>query len=295
MLTTTARSPARSAATDACLDGGSRLHRLRRLRAVHCGRLRSRLGGDRGRRARSLGTAAVRTACPVGRSRADRRVDPIATRGTEAGQPPTHTHRRIGWIYLWGAWITSLSSLGVAAFFDVSVAARIVFAAGSLLWFGTTTVAFVRIRRARVLAHREWMIRSFSLAFFFVTGSLWMPLLAGTALPEAIGYPLAVFLSWSLNLVAAELWVRRTRPQPSSMSMVTGPPILPCHEPARPPSLRGGRARFTSSTTLSPSAWAAGRPRDWGCPALDHGMRLATPGGRKRAPVTRSDTPVRSR
>ena len=44
-----------------------------------------------------------------------------------------HTHRRIGWIYLWGAWITSLSSLGVAALFDVSVAARIVFAAGSLL------------------------------------------------------------------------------------------------------------------------------------------------------------------
>ena len=136
-------------------------------------------------------------------------------------------HRRIGWIYLWGAWITSLSSLGVAAFFDVNVAARIVFAAGSLLWFGTTTVAFVRIRRGRVLAHREWMIRSFSLAFFFVTGSLWMPILAGTALPEAIGYPLALFLSWSLNLVAAELWIRRTRSQPSSISIVTGPRAAP--------------------------------------------------------------------
>lgn len=131
-----------------------------------------------------------------------------------------HTHRRIGWIYLWGAWITSLSSLGVAALFDVSVAARIVFAAGSLLWFGTTTVAFVRIRRGRVLAHREWMIRSFSLASFFVTGSLWMPIFAGTSLSAAIGYPLAVFLSWSLNLVAAELWVRRTR---EAMSAATSP------------------------------------------------------------------------
>ena len=138
-----------------------------------------------------------------------------------------HTHRRMGWIYLWGAWITSLSSLGVAAFFDVSVVARIVFAAESLLWFGTTTVAFVRIRRGRVLAHREWMIRSFSLAFFFVTGSLWMPLLAGTALPEAVGYPLAVFLGWSLNLVAAELWVRSARSQRFSMSRVTGPRTPP--------------------------------------------------------------------
>ena len=142
-----------------------------------------------------------------------------------------HTHRRIGWIYLWGAWITSLSNLGVAAFFDVSVTARIVFAAGSLLWFGTTTVAFVRIRRGRVLAHREWMIRSFSLAFFFVTGSLWMPILAGTALPEAIGYPLAVFLSWSLNLVTAELWIRRTRSQPSSASIGTVPRTRPVPVP----------------------------------------------------------------
>lgn len=138
----------------------------------------------------------------------------------------------------------------------MSVAARIVFAAGSLLWFGTTTVAFVRIRRGRVLAHREWMIRSFSLAFFFVTGSLWMPILAGTALPAAIGYPLAVFLSWSLNLVAAELWVRRTRSQPSRMAIVTGPRTLPCHEPPRPPS------PWCSSRTASRASAASATRRE---------------------------------
>jgi hypothetical protein len=121
-------------------------------------------------------------------------------------------HRRIGQAYVWAAWVTSLSSLGVAAFFDVSVAAKAMFATTSLLWFATTTVAFLRIRQRRVAQHREWMLRSFSLAFFFVTGSLWPPILAATALPQAISYPLALFLSWSLNLATAEWWVRRTRP-----------------------------------------------------------------------------------
>jgi uncharacterized membrane protein len=118
-------------------------------------------------------------------------------------------HRRLGRIYLWAACTTSLSSLGVAAFFDVSLTAKTAFAGVSLLWFATTTVAF-RVRQGKILEHREWMIRSFSLAFFFVTGSLWPPILAATALPEAIGYPLALFLSWSLNLLAAEWWIRRT-------------------------------------------------------------------------------------
>jgi uncharacterized membrane protein len=122
-----------------------------------------------------------------------------------------HLHRRIGQTYLWAAWTTSLSSLGVAAFFDVSLAAKTAFAGVSLLWLVTTTVAFLRIRQGRVRQHREWMIRSFSLAYFFVTFSLWVPVLAATDLPQAIGYPLAVFLSWSLNLIAAEWWIRRTR------------------------------------------------------------------------------------
>jgi Predicted membrane protein (DUF2306) len=133
-----------------------------------------------------------------------------------------HLHRRIGQAYLWAAWITSLSSLAVAAFFDVSIAAKAMFATTSLLWFATTTVAFLRIRQGRVRQHREWMIRSFFLAFFFVTGSLWPPILAATPLPQAIGYPLALFLSWSLNLLAAQWWIYRTKPS-ARQNLQVGP------------------------------------------------------------------------
>jgi uncharacterized membrane protein len=144
-------------------------------------------------------------------------------------------HRRIGQTYLWAAWITSLSSLGVAAFFNnVSIAAKAMFATASLLWFATTTVAFLHIRQGRVRQHREWMLRSFSLAFFFVTGSLWPPILAATALPQAIGYPLALFLSWSLNLLAAEWWIRRTKPN-ARQSLPAGPDTSP-RRTAPPPA-----------------------------------------------------------
>jgi uncharacterized membrane protein YozB (DUF420 family) len=83
------------------------------------------------------------------------------------------------------------------------------FATESLLWFAATTIAYRRIRRGDVLEHRQWMIRSYALALFVVTFGILDPLLEGSTLPEDTGEAMALFLSWSLNLAAAELWIRR--------------------------------------------------------------------------------------
>lgn len=120
-------------------------------------------------------------------------------------------HRRLGRIYVGAIWLASTSGLWLAIVFDVSLAARIVLALLAILWFGTTTMALRRVRQGQIAAHREWMIRSVALSFFFVTFSIWVPGLAQSGLPEAISYPLAIFLSWSLNLLVAEGWIRRTR------------------------------------------------------------------------------------
>lgn len=122
-------------------------------------------------------------------------------------------HRTIGRIYVGAIWISSIGGLWNAIFFDVTIAAKIAFSVLSILWCSTTTIAFLRIRDRKIGEHREWMIRSFSLSFFFVTFSFWVPGLASTNLPTAVSYPLAVFLSWSLNLLAAEVWIRHTRLQ----------------------------------------------------------------------------------
>jgi uncharacterized membrane protein len=120
-------------------------------------------------------------------------------------------HRVVGRVYVGAIWISSFGGLWSALFFDVVLAAKIAFGVLAILWFGTTTMALQRIRERKVPEHREWMIRSFALSLFFVTFSFWVPGLASTNLPEAIGYPLAVFLSWGLNLLVAELWIRRSR------------------------------------------------------------------------------------
>ena len=120
-------------------------------------------------------------------------------------------HRVTGWFYVIAVWIASVSAFWVAMFFDVNLAARFAFGMLAILWFATTTIALLSIIRRHVAQHREWMIRSFSLCFFVVTFSLWVPGLEGTDLPESIAYPMGVFLSWSLNLVAAQVWIYRTR------------------------------------------------------------------------------------
>ena len=127
-------------------------------------------------------------------------------------------HRVLGRTYVTAIWISSIGGLWSAIFFEVDLAARIVFGVLSILWFSTTTIAFLRILKRDIAAHREWMIRSFSLSLFFVTFSFWVPGLTSTNLPEAISYPLAVFLSWSLNLMVAEVWIRYTRPQSRQLS-----------------------------------------------------------------------------
>jgi len=120
-------------------------------------------------------------------------------------------HHLLGKLYIVSIWLASIGAFWSALFFDVTVVSKIGFFLLAILWFSTTTIAYNRIRHRQVKAHREWMIRSFALSFFFVTFNIWVPGLAGTSLPSEISYPLAVFLSWSLNLLVAEIWIRRTQ------------------------------------------------------------------------------------
>ena len=120
-------------------------------------------------------------------------------------------HRFIGRTYAWSTWVASAAGLWSAVFFPVNLAAKVGFALVAILWFGTTTIGFRRIGASDVTAHREWMLRSFALAFFFVTSGLWMPALEASPLPPAIGYPLSIYLGWVLNLLVAEGWIRFTR------------------------------------------------------------------------------------
>ena len=125
-------------------------------------------------------------------------------------------HRALGKTYIFTIWLASLGGLWLALFYDVTLSARLIFIIVALLWFATTTLAYRLARQRQFGRHREWMLRSYALSFFFVTFSFWVEGLAAL-LPAGYGYPLAVFISWSLNLLVVEFWIRRRRTLPQSL------------------------------------------------------------------------------
>ena len=136
-------------------------------------------------------------------------------------------HRAVGSAYVLVVWVSSLAAVRVAMAFDVVPVAKMLFVVLASLWFGTTTVGLIRIRRRDVASHREWMLRSFALSCFFVTFSLWVPALAQTGLPEAISYPIGLFLSWAPNLAVAEVWIRRSRSRAAARAARTAHEVAP--------------------------------------------------------------------
>ncbi len=138
--------------------------------------------------------------------------------------PRIRQHRRVhrctGLTYVAGVWLASTFAILDALAFAVSGPAKGVFIVTAAAWFVATTVAVLRAYAHQFERHREWMIRSFALSLFAVTFSLWVPALAGTPLPRAIAYPLALALSGTLNLAVAEWWIQHTRGAEANMARV---------------------------------------------------------------------------
>jgi uncharacterized membrane protein len=120
-------------------------------------------------------------------------------------------HRSIGRTYLYAAWATSVAGLAVTASFSVGASAKVAFMLEAVLWFAATTLAYRRARRHDFTHHREWMIRSYALALFFVTFSVIQPTLDSAGLSRTVAYTIAVLTSTAANLAGAEWFIRRSR------------------------------------------------------------------------------------
>lgn len=120
-------------------------------------------------------------------------------------------HRWSGRVYVLSACLASIASVTNAAFFDVIWTARLSFGLLGICWLLATVIGYRMIRRRKSMLHREWMLRSFALSLFFVSFSIWVPALVEAEASDDAAYTVAVTLSWTLNLLAAEVWIRWTR------------------------------------------------------------------------------------
>lgn len=115
-------------------------------------------------------------------------------------------HRMAGKIYAYGILVLAAPSGLIMAFYaEGGFWSTVAFAVMSLLWFVTTLMAVVSIRRRNVEAHRIWMMRSYALSFAAVTLRLLVPLLSlYIHNNEDLITVSTAWLSWLLNLLVAE-------------------------------------------------------------------------------------------
>jgi hypothetical protein len=81
------------------------------------------------------------------------------------------------------------------------------------LWFASGLQGYRLVRRGNIEAHRQWMIRSFSLTLAAVTLRIWMPfMLVVLHWPFRSVFITVSWLCWIPNLLIAEWMIRRTDP-----------------------------------------------------------------------------------
>jgi uncharacterized membrane protein len=147
-------------------------------------------------------------------------------------------HRRIGRVYLLAGVIPSgLFGIPVAL-----LAERLLTQIGLLIpavaWLVTAWLAVRAIRRRDIEAHRSWMTRNYALTFLAVTARLLVPLILLAQLPFSGGtlasaadsapslISIGQVLGWVLNLVIAEIVIRRRRTRAAGARDSAGQPTV---------------------------------------------------------------------
>jgi hypothetical protein len=124
-------------------------------------------------------------------------------------------HRWSGRVIALAALPVGLSGLVLGAVFPFGgpLASSAVFAAGAL-FLAAVVQAFIAIRRRDVVRHREWMLRMFSIGIGISSVRLvgLVLLLIIPTSPLELRTGLSFWIGFALTFVAAEFWVRHTRP-----------------------------------------------------------------------------------
>ena len=131
-------------------------------------------------------------------------------------------HRMLGYSYLVGVAVAGTCALVIAPVSQGGMSAHVGFILLAVFWIACTAMAFFKIYQKDWFAHRQWMIRSFSLTLAFVSLRLWLPgLLITTDADFEQVYQTVAWLCWVPNLIITELYLQgqmSKRHQPLSMS-----------------------------------------------------------------------------
>jgi uncharacterized membrane protein len=130
-------------------------------------------------------------------------------------------HRTIGRVYLSVGVLPSALAAIPVALWSGRLLTQIGLITAAVLWLITGGLAYRAARRRNLADHRAWMMRNYALTFLAVTSRVLVPLLLLVQIPfgrvdaGSIGsqapsmIPLGQTLGWIINLLVAEILVRR--------------------------------------------------------------------------------------
>lgn len=120
-------------------------------------------------------------------------------------------HRILGRVYGVGVLVGSVFGLLLSRTAFGGAISTAGFAGLAIFWLGTLVPAIVNARNGDIAAHRRWMIRNYALTYAAVTLRIWLPIASVIPGLEFIdGYRAISWLAWVPNLIAAELFLRRS-------------------------------------------------------------------------------------
>nr|WP_206067943.1 DUF2306 domain-containing protein [Nonomuraea sp. FMUSA5-5] len=131
-------------------------------------------------------------------------------------------HRVIGRCYLLAGVLPSALAAVPVALLSGRLVTQVGLTVPAVLWLVTGWLAYRAAVRRDFARHREWMMRNYALTFLAVTSRIVVPLLLLSQLPFGVPagslrtlapsmIPAGQVLGWVINLIVAEILIRRGR------------------------------------------------------------------------------------
>ena len=118
-------------------------------------------------------------------------------------------HRQIGKVYVIAALVSALSGIYIALFATGGTIASLGFICLGIIWFYTTLMAYIEIKKRRIDKHQKMMIYSYAACFSAVTLRVYLPLLTIFFHDFIKAYLVVAWLCWIPNIMVAYFLVRQ--------------------------------------------------------------------------------------
>jgi uncharacterized membrane protein len=118
-------------------------------------------------------------------------------------------HRWLGRLYVGFVFVSAGTSLALDPRLSV-FGTEILRPLAAVLWMAFTVLAVIAIRKRNIDGHRRWMTRSYAFAYMGLTFLILSAIGKNIGMPIEIRYPVVIWLSFLVNVSAAEFVIRRS-------------------------------------------------------------------------------------